>query len=85
MMEFELETSKKSISKQDIKKIDDLERWFRFDYPARLNKIHRHQFLGLSSPESRYALELEAYDKENELRQLKGLEPLEKIKFKNLF
>lgn len=85
MVEFELETSRTTISKQDTKRIDALERWFRFEYPARLMKISRYQYLGLPCDETKYAVEMEAYDKENELRKLKGLKPLPQIKFKDLF
>ena len=84
MIEKELEASKKVISK-NVKRIDELQRWFRFEYPDRLNKINRYTYLGLPLDDTRYRLELEAYEKENELRMLKGEKPLPELKFKDLF
>ena len=85
MIEKELETSRKTILyPENVKRIDELEKWFRFDYPARLNKISRYSYLGLPLPETRYELEREAYDKENELRILNGEKPLPPLKLHNL-
>lgn len=84
MYENELETSRKTISNVNIRRIEEIERWFRFEYPSRLNTIERYRFLGLPLPETRWSLEHEAYDKENELRRLKGLEPLPELKYKNI-
>lgn len=85
MIEHELESSRTTQQTQDVKRIAVLEKWFRFEYPARLNKIQRYSYLGLKLPESRYALEMEAYDKENELRRLRGLEELPSPKLQDLF
>ena len=71
MKENELETSR-LVSTVDVERIDELLRWFRFEYPSRLNTLNRYLYLGLKTPETRYELELEAYNKENELRLLKG-------------
>ena len=79
----ELDNGRKTITK-NIKQIDKLEKWFRFDYPEQLNRIHRYAYLGLPQEKTRYQLELEAYKKENELRELKGLEPLPQIKIVDL-
>ena len=79
----EVEKSKVTLSKNTLR-IREIETWFRYEYVDRLNRIARHQYLGLSSPESRWDLEIEAYNKENELRQLKGLPPLPELTFSNL-
>ena len=79
----EVEKSKITLTRDDTR-IRELEMWFRYDYIDRLNRIQRHQYLGLPLPESRWDLEIEAYDKENELRQLKGLSPLPELKFRDL-
>lgn len=80
MREFELNASRET-KDIDVRRINELELWFRFDYPARLNTINRRSYLGLPLDESRYALEIEAYNKENELRVLKGLEKLPELPF----
>lgn len=85
MIEREMDGSRTTISNLDIKRIEKLENWFRYEYPDRLNKINRYQYLGLKLPETRWNLELEAYDKENELRALKGLDKLPTPKLQNLF
>jgi hypothetical protein len=84
MRETELETSRITTDSRNIKKMEEIEKWFRYEYPARFHKIERHRYLGLPLPETRYALELEAYNKENELRLLKGEEPLPALKLNNL-
>lgn len=83
MQERELESSRITI-KQDNTRIRELENWFRFEYVDRLNRIERFRYLGLPLPETRWELENEAYDKENELRKLEGLSPLPEIKFRDL-
>lgn len=85
MIEHELETSRKTISGGDIERIDEIKRWFRYEYPSRLNTIARYSYLGIKLPETRYALEMEAYHKENELRALMGREPLPKPKIQSIF
>lgn len=79
----EVEKSKITLT-PDTSKIREIESWFRYEYIDRLNRIMRHQYLGLPLPESRWSLELEAYEKENELRQLKGMPELPEIKFRDL-
>ena len=83
MQEQEIEMSRMTI-KPDNTRIRELESWFRYEYIDRLNRIARFQYLGLPLPETRWELEIEAYDKENELRQLKGLSPLPEISFRDL-
>ena len=84
MHEIETRNRKTQQAIYDRRRIDELERWFRFDYVYRLNKINRYTYLGLPLPESKYQLELEAYEKEQELRKLKGENSLPDIKNKNL-
>jgi len=69
----------------NMKRINELEKWFAHEYVSRLNTINRYTYLGLPLPETRYALEMEAYKKENELRALKGQEPLPESKLKKIF
>lgn len=83
MQEREIDNSRITI-KRDNNRIREIESWFRFEYVDRLNRIARFQYLGLPLVESRWDLELEAYEKENELRQLKGLSKLPEIKFRDL-
>lgn len=83
MVENELETKRSTIT-QDYARIAEITNWFRFDYPMRLNKINRYKYLSLPLPESRYNLELEAYNKENELRRLQGLPPLPELTIKEI-
>ena len=79
----EVERKKRFIVK-DVFKIKELQHWFDFDYPRRLNAIERYKYLGLTGTETRYDLEMEAYQKENELRKLKGLQPLPDVKIQNI-
>lgn len=83
MQEREIEYSRITVENNNAR-IRELETWFRFEYVDRLNRIARHQYLGLPLPESRWDLEIEAYEKENEIRQLKGLSKLPEIKFRDL-
>lgn len=79
----EVEKSKITLNK-DATRIREIETWFRYEYVDRLNRIARYQYLGLPLPESRWDLEVEAYEKEQKLRQLKGLSPLPELKFRDL-
>lgn len=83
MIERELE-SKKGVIKPEIKRIEELERWFKTEYLSRLHTIERYDYLGLICSDKRYALETEAYDKEQELRTLRNQEKLPDIRNKNL-
>lgn len=84
MYEMDVRNRKAQPLPNNSKEIAMLEDWFRRTYVARLNRINRYQYLGLPLPESRYELELEAYEKEQKLRQLKGESSLPEIKNKNL-
>ena len=84
MCEMEVHNRKAPNIENHSKEIARLEDWFRINYVSRLNKINRYQYLGLPLPESRYELELEAYEKEQELRKLRGESSLPDIKNKNL-
>lgn len=83
MQEKEIEMTRMTV-KPDNSRIREIEAWFRYDYIDRLNRIERYKYLGLPLVESRWELEIEAYDKENELRQLKGMPQLPEIKFRDL-
>lgn len=83
-MEYDLESRRTSKRNVDFQRINELEKWFRFDYVERLNKLNRYTYLGLPLEETRYALEKEAYEKENELRVLKGEKPLPPTKFRKI-
>lgn len=83
MQEMEIEMTR-TTQKSDNTRIREIETWFRYEYIDRLNRIERYKYLGLPLVETRWELEIEAYDKENELRQLKGLSALPEIKFRDL-
>lgn len=83
MQERELSNSKTTI-RPDNTRIRELETWFRYEYVDRLLRIDRCKYLGLPLPETRWELELEAYEKENEIRRLRGLSPLPEVKFRDL-
>jgi hypothetical protein len=83
MQETEIEMTRTN-QKSDNTRIREIETWFRYEYIDRLNRIERYKYLGLPLVETRWELEIEAYDKENELRQLKGLSALPEIKFRDL-
>lgn len=63
-----------------LKRLKELEEWFEKEYILRLETIRRHKYLGLRPKENEYDLQVEAYEKEQEIRQLKGLKPLPEIK-----
>lgn len=84
MIENELETSRGVDINQNIRRIEEIEKWFRIEYPARLLKAERYAYLGLPTTESRWDVEIEAYEKENELKILRGEEPLPVLKYTNL-
>lgn len=71
---------KKKFSTIDYNRLEELERWRAIEYPRRLRTINQYKFWGFKPPETRYDLEKEAYEKEQELRKLKGLEPLPELK-----
>lgn len=84
MIENSIETKRTIQPTNIIREVDEINRWFSTEYIERLNRINRYKYLGLPMLESRYALEMEAYDKENRLRELLGKKPLPEPKFANI-
>lgn len=84
MSEHEIENSRITTDTKNYKRIEELEKWFRYDYRSRLDAVNRYNYLGIPCVESRYTIEIEAYEKEQELRELKGLAPLPEIKYTKL-
>lgn len=76
--------NKTSVAPSQLAEIEKLQRWFRTEYLEKLAKSKRDAYLGLPCRISRYALEMEAYKKENRLRELLGKEPLPEPKFKKI-
>ena len=64
--------------------VDKIRIWFKTEYADKLATIKRDKYLGLPARYSRYALEMEAYKKENRLRELLGKEPLPEPKYKKI-
>jgi hypothetical protein len=83
MQEREIDKSRMTM-RDDHTRIREIESWFRYEYVDRLNRIERFRYLGLPLPETRWDLEHEAYEKENELRRLKGISPLPELKFRDV-
>ena len=63
-----------------MKELAELEHWLYVEYPKRLQHILRCNYLGIKPDETRYELEMEAYDKEQRIRKILGKKPLEKLK-----
>jgi hypothetical protein len=82
--EYEVDNKRTVVDTTDYKRIEELEKWFRYEYRSRLDAVNRYNYLGIPCVESRYTIEIEAYEKEQELRQLKGLAPLPEIKYTKL-
>lgn len=78
-------SNKKGIIRPDNSEMLELEKWFRTEYVERKLKITRYDYLQLPCKDTLYALENEAYEKENRLRILKGLPPLPDIKIGGIF
>lgn len=64
--------------------VDKIRLWFRTEYMEKLATLNRDKYLGLPMRHSRYALEMEAYEKENRMRELLGQEKLPEPKFQNI-
>lgn len=73
------------ISRAPIDRIFEIRAWFEKEYSFRLHHIQRCKYLGIKPEYDLYELEKEAYDKEQELRALQGMEPLDDIKIHNIF
>lgn len=84
MIENELEASRTTETSLNVRRIEEIEKWFRIEYPARLLKAERYYYLGIPAEETRWDVEKEAYDKENELRILRGEKPLPALKYTDL-
>jgi len=63
-----------------MSRLVELEKWLYVEYPKRLQHINRCNYLGIKPDETRYALEVEAYEKEQEIRKILGKKPLESLK-----
>lgn len=84
MREHELDASRIVPNTVNLARIDELNRWFHTTYLYELAKINRYAYLGLPLERSRYDLELEAYNKENELRKLTGKPLLPESKYRDI-
>ena len=62
------------------KRILELKKWFKTEYVERLNRLNNRIFLRLPQEETRYDIEIDAYNKEQKLRTLEGLSPLPPVK-----
>lgn len=77
MKEIERDNSRFiKVDKSNSQKIELIRNWFKTDYLVRLSQIERYKYLGLELDDTRYELEIEAYEKEQDLRDLLGEEPL---------
>lgn len=61
------------------KRIVELENWFAKEYIFRLEHIRRCNYFNIPSDETMYALMKEAYEKEQEYRNLIGKKPLKEL------
>lgn len=84
MTENPLETKRKLSPSKVNAEVDKIRTWFRTEYADKLATLNRDKYLGLPMRYSRYALEMEAYEKENQLRELLGQEKLPEPKFQNI-
>lgn len=85
MIETEISNKKTaSVEPLDLKRVEELEAWFKDVYVKELLRISRYKYLGLPCDRTKYDLEKEAYQKENELRKLLGQEELPAIKYKKI-
>lgn len=64
--------------------VDKIRLWFRTEYIEKLSMLNRDKYLGLPMRYSRYSLEMEAYEKENRMRELLGQEKLPEPKFQHI-
>lgn len=84
MIENSIETKRTIEPTSTNAEIERIKKWFKTEYRDRLDKVNRYKYLGLPMPDSRYALEMEAYEKENRLRELIGKDKLPEPKFTNI-
>lgn len=75
----------KTIVKTNVSaEIDEINKWFKTEYIRKLSELNRDTYLGLPMRHSRYAIEMEAYEKENRLRELLGQEKLPAPKYTSI-
>lgn len=78
-------SNKKVVVKPSQEARLEIERWFRNEYIERKMRITRYNYLKIPHKDTLYALEMEAYEKEQKLRELKGEELLPDIKIGGIF
>ena len=61
--------------------IKELTKWLTEDYRREMDAIERAHYLGYPYPITKRDLMVNAYDVEQKLRRLKGMEPLQEIRF----
>lgn len=84
MTESPIENKIKLVPTNVNAEVDKIRAWFRTEYADKITTLNRDLYLGLPMRFSRYALEMEAYEKENRMRELLGEELLPEPKFKNI-
>lgn len=84
MTESPIENKRKLVPTNVNAEVDKIRAWFRTEYADKIATLNRDLYLGLPMRFSRYALEMEAYEKENRMRELLGEELLPEPKFKNI-
>ena len=84
MIETAINTKKTTKTTSVNAEVAKIEKWFKNEYAQKIATINRYQYLGLPMIHSRYALEMEAYEKENRLRELLGQEKLPEPKFRKI-
>ena len=81
MIENSLEVKRTIEPTSTNAEIESIKKWFKTEYRDKLDILNRDKYLGLPMRISRYALEMEAYEKENKLRELMGEDKLPEPKF----
>ena len=84
MIESSLETKRTIEPTSTNAEIEIIKKWFRTEYRDKWDTLNRDKYLGLPMRISRYSLEMEAYEKENRLRELMGEPKLPEPKFTNV-
>lgn len=84
MIETAISTKKTTKTTSVGAEVAKIEKWFKNEYATKLATLNRDAYLGLPMRISRYALEMEAYEKENRLRELLGQEKLPEPKYTHI-
>jgi hypothetical protein len=84
MIENAISTQKTTKTTNVNTEVAKIQKWFKNEYAEKLAILNRDAYLGLPMRFSRYALEMEAYEKENRLRELLGQEKLPEPKYRNI-